>query len=361
MISLNNGKTSGGLRDSFSSFMSRRGLSLILAASVALAVVYYVSGGDWAVDFPGSFGSSSNSSDADTPAILNFDPIELPPQPSEAERCAGREGAANNTLWNSILKKHSDKIDDKFTVAIQTYKRPDSLNQTLGVFLNNDIPSLYEVVIVWNEIDVEPPHDFVSDRNVSVRYRKSRRNSLNEKLWADPMYKTKAILLHDDDVHYPPSDIDFVFNTWRETSQDRLTGAFGRCIRPVDGKWQYTFCRDKQNYAMVLTGLVFSHIAFLEYYSSDDDLMTIVRDHVDDVFNCEDIGFNFMTSMLTCKGPLEVEGFRDAVNTAPRHGISTVKNHAQHRSACVNNYVDWFGYMPLHNVTEYIRRGTVPG
>ncbi|CRK47126.1 hypothetical protein BN1723_016719, partial [Verticillium longisporum] len=109
-----------------------------------------------------------------------------------------------------------------------------------------------------------PPPNFVSAHGVGVRYRVSRRNSLNEKLFPDPEYKTKAILLSDDDVHYPPADLDFVFQTWRKYGRHRLTGAFARCVDTPrgPGSYQYSLCREKgrSEYALVLTGLAFAHI-----------------------------------------------------------------------------------------------------
>ncbi|CRK33716.1 hypothetical protein BN1708_019292, partial [Verticillium longisporum] len=138
-----------------------------------------------------------------------------------------------------------------------------------------------EIVIVWNDLESTPPPNFVSAHGVGVRYRVSRRNSLNEKLFPDPEYKTKAILLSDDDVHYPPADLDFVFQTWRKYGRHRLTGAFARCVDTPrgPGSYQYSLCREKgrSEYALVLTGLAFAHIEVLDYFSSTDPLMTRLR------------------------------------------------------------------------------------
>ena len=97
-----------------------------------------------------------------------------------------------------------------------TYKRPAELKQTLDARLGEKVPSLLEVVVIWNEIDTKPPEDFVSQHGVKVRYRVSERNSMTMKFWPDPQYRTKAILLHDDDVYYHPDDLEFVFQVWRQ-------------------------------------------------------------------------------------------------------------------------------------------------
>lgn len=191
----------------------------------------------------------------------------------------------------------------------------------------------------------------------------SRQNSLNEKLWPDPAFRTQAVLLSDDDVHYEPEDLDFVFQTWRKHGQNRLTGAFARCtgVNKETGKWGYSLCRGRDSYSMVLTGLTFSHIAFLDYYSSDDTIMKRIRKFVDDNFNCEDIALNYVASMLTCTGPLQVSGMKKPTNEMPAKGISTKPGHMTARNQCLNDFVDYFGYMPLKNTTEYIRRGMTVG
>ncbi|KAM0278183.1 hypothetical protein ACHAQH_005296 [Verticillium albo-atrum] len=276
-------------------------------------------------------------------------------------QCAGRDKVASLDLWDESQSKYQGLMDDKFTIAIQTYQRPDELNQTLRLLTDMEIPSLHEIVIVWNDLDATPPPNFVSSHGVSVRYRVSRRNSLNEKLWPDPEYKTKAILLSDDDVHYPPEDLDFVFQTWRKYGRHRLTGAFARCVDTPrgPGSYQYSLCREKNRseYALVLTGLAFAHIEVLDYFSSTDPLMTRLRTFVDERFNCEDIALNFVASMLSCEGPLQVNGLGNAVNTEPKTGISRKPGHGKARNDCLHDFSDWFGYMPLQNTTERIVRG----
>ena len=186
----------------------------------------------------------------------------------------------------------------------------------------------------------------------------SRHNSLNEKFWPDPDFQTKAILLSDDDVHYDPKDLDFIFQTWRK-NQNRLVGGFARCIGwTEDNELEYQFCRDRDTYSIILTGLAFINIAFLDYYSSEAPLMPKIREYVDDKFNCEDLAMNFITSMLTCTGPLQVAGLKRPVNEKPPVGISEKPGHWEARQKCLNDFADFFGYIPLRNSTEYITRGS---
>ncbi|KFH40270.1 Exostosin-like-like protein [Hapsidospora chrysogenum ATCC 11550] len=328
------------------SWLTKRSMAIATASAVSLVCLYFLFRQD-------HFTQQS---------------LAPPPRPNaishaKVQQCAqGHEDVSDSRIWRKSISKYRNLMDDKFTIAIQTYQRPDRLNSTLSLLLGTEIPSLHEIVIIWNEIETQPPPDFMSDRNVTVRYRVSQKNSLNEKLRPDADYRTKAILLSDDDVHYDPADLDFVFQTWREQGQDRLTGAFARCATVNDaGKWVYSLCAKQSEYSMILTGLSFVHISFLEYYSSADPLMTDIRDYVDANFNCEDIALNFVVSMLACTGPLQVSGLTKPVNEMPPQGISRTPGHMDRRHRCVNEFVDYFGYMPLVHTTGYVTRGMIRG
>lgn len=196
-----------------------------------------------------------------------------------------------------------------------------------------------------------------------MRYRRSEHNSLNEKLLPDPSYRTKAILLTDDDVYYEPSDLEFVFQSWRKFAPYRLVGALPRCSEPVGNDtnaWKYDFCSlapGKKHYSMILTNLCFAHIALLGHYSSEAPEAVAIRAYVDEHFNCEDIGLNFLASSLTGWGPLEANGFKPYRNMEPDQGISRKSGHLEARSRCLNDFVDIFGCMPLVDETSHIVRG----
>lgn len=216
--------------------------------------------------------------------------------------------------------------------------------------------------MVWNDLEDTPPRDYTSKHGVPVRYRKSKHNSLNEKLWPDPAYKTQAILLTDDDVYYEPDDLEFVFQSWRKFGKHRMVGALPRCAElGDDGEWKYTFCpkndHGKQAYDMILTNLSFAHIALLEYYSSDDENMKKVRKYIDEHFNCEDIAMNHVTGLLTGEGPLLVRGREAYHNMEPSKGISTKPGHLQARSQCINDFAEIFGCMALVKEEGYIGFG----
>ncbi|KAJ3543366.1 hypothetical protein NM208_g3622 [Fusarium decemcellulare] len=266
-------------------------------------------------------------------------------------------------LWEKSQKKYEKLMDNKFTIAMQTYRRPKELENTLNILLSEDIPSLEEIVIVWNDLENAPPENYVSKRGVPVRYRKSKHNSLNEKFLPDPEYKTQAILLSDDDVYYHPSDLEFVFQTWRKFGRNRITGAVARCS-PVDmyGYHQYDICSNRKGedeYSMILTNLAFSHISFLDYYHSNDTTMNQLRTYVDEGLNCEDIAFNFVQSLLTGEGPLLVNGHQKYANFIPREGISRKTGHMEAKTECLNDFSKIMGCHPLHAESAYIQRGVI--
>ena len=71
--------------------------------------------------------------------------------------------------------------------------------------------------------------------------------------------------------------MEYAFEVWRTTGQNRLVGAYPRMAIHEDNAWKYTIPRKTWEYNIMLTGLTFTHIAFMDYYSSDDRIMTQVR------------------------------------------------------------------------------------
>ncbi|KAH7313562.1 glycosyl transferase family 64 domain-containing protein [Stachybotrys elegans] len=340
---------------------SYRRMGILIGAIAALiicagAFLHY--GPETRIPSWSDFGMPASDDDqnlvVDTPTVHKTD--------GRVDLCSTEHAPAAREFEKTIAK-YSHLKEDKFTIAMQTYKRPDELKRTLDALLSEDIPSLEEVFIVWNDLDENPPSNYKSEFGVPVTYRMSERNSLNMRLQPKPDYKTQAILLTDDDVYYHPSDLEFVFQTWRKFGHNRLVGALARCST-VDDKskqWKYGFCsKNDDNYAMVLTNLAFSHIAFMDYYSSSDPRMTRIRDYVDKGLNCEDIAMNFVTSYLTREGPLLVTGHEKYVNYEPKQGISRKPGHLEARSKCLNDFAEMFSCMPLVNETAYVDRGVRP-
>ncbi|KAH7316805.1 glycosyl transferase family 64 domain-containing protein [Stachybotrys elegans] len=261
--------------------------------------------------------------------------------------------------WKSIKAARKDMIEDKFTIAISTYHRPKELNRVLKTLLSARIPSLLDIVVIWKNFDEQEPPNFTSEYGVNVRYHKPGQNSLNDKLWPDPEYRTAGILLSDDDVYYQPGDLEFVFQTWRKMGQDRITGALSRCASPDgQGWWRYSKCEWlNAGYSLILTNLAFAHVGFLDYYWSNDTAISNIREMVDKNFNCEDIAINYAAAMLTGNGPLLVRGHDQYVNLDPSTGISQQGGHIDARSKCLNDFAKAYDCMPLVTEEGRVERG----
>ncbi|KAM3450639.1 hypothetical protein MY3296_005910 [Beauveria thailandica] len=282
-------------------------------------------------------------------------------------RCSHGERTAWARAWNLTERNHRDLLDDRFTVALSTFHRPKELHNTLDILLGTKIPSLLEIVVIWNNLDEPLPESFVSRHGVNVRYRKPHRDSLNEKLWNDPSYRTRAILLSDDDVFYRPTDLTFVFDMWRRFGRARVTGALARCARvDADGHWEYSLCQPGGKYALVLTNLAFVDVSVLDAYNSDFGPVQEMRKYVDQSLNCEDIALNFVAAArpttpdsraTSVSGPLLVRGSGQYVNLDPSSGISRKRGHLAARSECLNRFANAFGCMPLVDEVARIEFG----
>lgn len=308
-------------------------------------------------------------------------------------RCSHGERAAWAGEWNMTEKNHRDLLDDRFTyvmplgysfaplrlacfcvtlltlyrIALSTFHRPKELQRTLNILLSEKISSLLEIVIIWNNFDEDLPAPYVSPYGVDVRYRKPPRDSPNEKLWNDPSYRTRAILVSDDDVFYRPADLDFVFQIWRRFGRDRVTGALARCARADPaGRWEYSLCGTGDKYSLVLTNLAFVDISVLDAYNSDFAPVREMREYVDEASNCEDIALNFVAAVRVSQpdsraasvgGPLLVRGSERYVNLDPLAGLSRRRGHLEARSECLNRFAKAFGCMPLVDEAARIDHG----
>ncbi|KAK0649861.1 glycosyl transferase family 64 domain-containing protein [Cercophora newfieldiana] len=355
--------------------LSPRKLVTILCSTIFLfAVALSLLGGHLAAPLAAVKAGAAHLSPqtAPSPSLLP-DAATPPPQSDEvasppvaalpvplgyASTCGKDIHAETRKVWLEADARYAHLMDDKFTIAILTYKRPDVLNITLTKILSAPIPSLHEIVIISVE-PPNPPPSYTTPSGVRIRYRRSSHNSLNQRFIPDPLYETQAILSHDDDVMWEPSDLEFVFQTWRQLGRYRITGALPRCFSRNDkGSLSYHPCKKGNDwYSLVLTNLAFVHISFMDYYSSSEQIPTTIRAHVEENFNCEDLAMNYMASMLTCTGPLHVQGKAKVTNQDPKKGISRGGNHFAKRNRCLNYFEEVIGFFPLVQQMGSIHRG----
>ncbi|KAK4207012.1 glycosyl transferase family 64 domain-containing protein [Rhypophila decipiens] len=300
----------------------------------------------------------------ETPATLAVPSANILPVPSGSIRLCGNETHAEaRRLWLEAEARYSNLTNDKFTIVMPTYRRPDILNTTLSMIANATMPSLHEVVIIWQDLNSTVPEDFTSPSGIPFRFHKPERNSMNNRFLPLESYATQAILHSDDDISYDPADIEFTFQAWRQHGRYRITGPFPRCHgrNPKDNNLFYAQCRPW--YSMILTGMAFVHISIMDFYSSSHPIPTSIREHVDDIFNCEDLAMNFLASMITCDGPLHVNGQKKYVflesktNGTEAGGISKKPNHWGNRGRCMAHFEETIGFFPLVEQTGSIQRG----
>jgi hypothetical protein len=253
--------------------------------------------------------------------------------------------------------------NDSSSVVIQTFQRPAILNNTLHSIIEGESSKLNAIIVVWNDVETTAPKDWASPGGIPVKYRQSEVNSLNQKFRVDPDIRTKAVLLADDDTYYTTPDMEYVFKIWRDMGQNRLVGAWPRAARMTDaGTYRYGIPTDQMDYNMILTGLAFTHIAFMDYYSSEVMALRKTRRYVDRHFNCEDIAMNFLTQSLTGCPPLYVKGLDGAMQTEKPEGtprIGTGPAHAKRRNRCLIDLENFFGKWPLRMQEGYVVRGEI--
>ncbi|KAM7208262.1 Glycosyl transferase family 64 domain containing protein [Naviculisporaceae sp. PSN 640] len=268
-----------------------------------------------------------------------------------APSCGGAPHAEARKFWLEAVEAYSCLRDDKFTVVMPTYKRPLTLETTLAALLGPEIPSLHEIVVIWNDVNSTPPHDFTSPRGIPVRYHVPEKNSLNNRFIPLPAYETQAILSTDDDIWFKAADLEFTFQVWRQLGRYRIMGTLSWCHRRIpeeDYRLVYTRCPEgADGYSLVSTGLAFVHISFLHVYSSSLTIPARMRAHVDRMFNCEDIAMNFLVSMLTCSGPLHVLGQEALYRNTVAEGLSSSPDHMDERDRCMTEFKQIMGFIPL--------------
>lgn len=323
-----------------------------------------------------SFSLPSPHASLRSPTLAKLD--SLPEQ--KVTECSDNWHYISPAIWNAAKAKSDDFLDDKFTyeeipirktsshradltlyrrIVIQTFRRPRILDRTIEALIAEHVPSLLELHVVWNDQLTLPPKDFMSAHNVSVKFRHTTKNSINEKFRPIPAYRTKAILLHDDDVYYHPKDMEFAFQTWRKQGRDRIVGAFARThTKSDDGQWVLGMTHD--SYSVIMTGLAFVHVSFLEYWWSEDPLMKTLREYVDQLVNCDDIAMNFLVSTITCQPPLQVNGLLPPSNEEPKIAISQSAGHGEKRLRCMRELPELFGCMPLTWTTTSVKHGQFP-
>lgn len=264
--------------------------------------------------------------------------------------CSGLLVLGIGELFYSLLGNSSSNMPypvhgqfSKFSLLCMSY---DARIANLKLFVRHysRCSSVGEIVVIWNHGLVPNLTEF--DSAAPVRIRAEEVNSLNNRFRPDPLIRNRGVMELDDDIWMSCGDLERGFAHWRR-HPERIVGYYPRL---ADGKplayrgEQYTFERGRYN--MVLTGAAFldSETAFPLYFSEEN---WPVREIVDDLFNCEDLAFNYVLGMRATGHPT-IEyvrpNLRVDMSKVSSVGISrNSEEHARRRSQCLQRLAQHFG------------------
>lgn len=183
-------------------------------------------------------------------------------------------------------------------MMIATFKRDDLLPDLLHHLTTTPPPSLRQILVVWQNIDVPLPPclspsalDDYSLSGVPVSVRLSRVNSMNERFrplldWAEPV-KTHAVMIMDDDIILRRQSLEWGYQEFLAANpigspvdSGKIVGFSGRDFEWGDDGWKYTV-QPQRSYSIVLSNAAWFKTEWLERYWGDDTEMLGLRKYVD--------------------------------------------------------------------------------
>ena len=243
---------------------------------------------------------------------------------------------------------------EKFTIIVPTFNRTDILVQTLAHY--SVLPNLDRIIIVWNNIGMTPPK--LPKMAVPVKFQAMEKNALSNRFTPFENIRTSAILSVDDDMRIDLDDVTRGFQAWQRNCFQLVGWAFAtRGAKKRDGALVYDnhvpTIDEMKGSTIVLTGAAFFHAKYLRHYSTDPSFSEI-RNIVERLHNCEDIGFNFMVASLTRLPPIVLDGgFNKELNSGVE-GLWKKPGHFDKRSVCINELTAVYGKKTLIQVKPMI-------
>jgi hypothetical protein len=161
---------------------------------------------------------------------------------------------------------------------------------------------------------------------------------------------TNAIFSVDDDMRVSCKELDLAHEVWRG-AQRSIVGFMPRVHLRRGGELTYR-CWWRVwwhgTYSIILTKAAFFHHDFLRMYTND--MPAAIREHVDNVRNCEDIAMQFLIANATRLPPIYVKGHLADLGSI--NGISTSSNiitasHMGQRGECLSRLEKLYGSLPL--------------
>mmetsp|Transcript_29206 Transcript_29206/g.48251 ORF Transcript_29206/g.48251 Transcript_29206/m.48251 type:complete len:346 (+) Transcript_29206:73-1110(+) len=274
-------------------------------------------------------------------------------------------------LEHDVNCKHPEKIGREYatslstsqlqsaiTIIMPTYKRPKTALATVNHY--RCMKAVSAIIVRWNDPTTVPPRDLLAMQNntagdygcaVSVLIM-SGLNNINNRFEPIHQVATEAVLSLDDDVEMTERSLDFAYKVWKE-NRERLVG-FQLTSRaflckyssnpPEEPNCHYSYFHPRSlelepmvamGVNVALTGATLFAKHYLKAYFGGP--MELLRQHVSEIFNCEDILMNSMIVNLTRKGPLivpdEISSGKMATN-AEKEGLNYRDNHIGVRNQC---------------------------
>ncbi|CAH1798782.1 unnamed protein product [Owenia fusiformis] len=239
------------------------------------------------------------------------------------------------------LCESSPQIPDGFTLVILNHNRTDTLLNGLKHW--DHVRNIKKVLVVWNNPGVKIPDDEsirTASPHLDIAFLPQNTNSLNNRFRVFSHILTEAVLMMNDDCIVEDDYVQMALQAW-QTMPYCIVGFHGR---GVSASYQYQW-NPAKNYSMVLN-VGFLHREYLKMYqNAPPELLDIV----DKYTNCEDILMNFLIANHT--------GSFSGVLVETPHGVQSVfsthkslsirPDHADQRTKCIRQFVEYFGYLPL--------------
>ncbi|KAI5082285.1 hypothetical protein GOP47_0002028 [Adiantum capillus-veneris] len=261
--------------------------------------------------------------------------------------------------WHRHTKKGNNH--ERFTVLVNTWRRPDLLKKSVQHY--SQCPNVHSIRVVWSESREPPSPLLFTALQASVKKASKKlsypiklkidmhqEDNLNTRFQPLDNLATRAIFSVDDDVLVPCNTLGFAFTVWL-SAHDSMVGfvprmhwlhgkeSFNQPVYTYGGWWSVWWTG---TYSMVLSKCAIFHKKYLDLYTNH--MPAKIRDYVTRKRNCEDIAMSFLVANLTKAPPIWVKGKIFEIGSS---GISSLSGHSEHRSSCLNAFVDMYGHMPL--------------
>ncbi|KAI0498436.1 hypothetical protein KFK09_021678 [Dendrobium nobile] len=245
-----------------------------------------------------------------------------------------------------------------YTVLINTWKRNDLLQKS--VIHYSKCAGVNSIHIVWSEpnrpsdllyeVLREAVHsNSIRGNNIELIFDLNQEDSLNNRFKEVKDLKSDAIFSIDDDVIFPCKSVDFAFSVWKSAPETMvgfvprmhwLDNSNSSLDRYFYGGWWSVWWTG--TYSMVLSKAAFFHKKYLHLYSTN--MFQSIRNYATKNRNCEDIAMAFLIANETGAPPIWVKGRIFEMGSS---GISSLGNHEERRTQCLNDFTAIYGRMPL--------------